>query len=127
MTTAFATQGAAAADDRDDLDAYVARLTKVERDEIAAAEAAIELAQLLYQARQHRGLSQAAAAERAGLRQQAVSRLERPGANVQMTTLRKYLDALGYAVEINVIDVATGVSAAKSHLAIGQPAAAQRR
>ena len=88
--------------ERDDLDAYLATLTDTERDEIALADIAIEVAVLLYRARIARGLTQVAAASRAGLAQQAVSRFERPGANLRLDTLRRYLGALGYTVEITV-------------------------
>lgn len=102
--------------DGDDLDAYVATLSAEEREELAVAETAIDIAKLLYGARQRRGLSQSAAAARAGVQQQAVSRFERPDANVRLLTLRKYLGALGYAVEINVVDVETGTSTARAVL-----------
>jgi HTH-type transcriptional regulator / antitoxin HipB len=105
----------------DDLDAYIATLTEAEREDLAVAEAAIDIAALLYEARERRGLSQTAAAERAGLQQQAVSRLERPHANVRLATLQKYLGALGYAVEINVIDLETGSSAARAVLTSKPP------
>ena len=101
----------------DDLDAYVGTFTRQERDELAAAMAAIDLAVALHRAREHRGLSQAAAAERAGLHQQAVSRLERPHANVRLGTLQRYLGALEYEIEINVVDAATGSSTARAVLA----------
>src|SRR5687767_15301088 len=92
----------------DDLDAYIATLTATERDDLATADAAIDLAVLLYRARERRGLSQAAAAARAGLAQQAVSRLERPQANVQVRTLQRYLAALGFALEVTVREQDTG-------------------
>jgi transcriptional regulator with XRE-family HTH domain len=57
---------------------------------------ASDIAILLHNAREERGLSQEAAARLAGLQQQAVSRLERPGAKPQIATIRKYLAALGY-------------------------------
>ena len=101
----------------DDLDAYIASFTAEEREELAVAEAAIDLAIALHRARAHRGLSQAAAAERAGIQQQAVSRLERPHANVRLGTLQKYLGALGYELEINVVDTETGASTARAVLA----------
>lgn len=91
-----------------DLDQYIATFDAAEREELAAAEAALDLAFLLYQARTAQGLNQTAAAERAGLKQQAVSRLEHPGANVQLDTIRRYLSALGYTLDIAVRDIATG-------------------
>jgi len=100
----------------DDIDAYVATFDEDERRELAAAEAAIDLAILLHRARERRGLSQTAAAELAGLHQQAVSRFERPSANPRLDTVQAYLGALGYGVEIRAIDLKTGESAATAIL-----------
>ncbi len=97
----------------DDLDAYVATFDESEREDLRGAETAIDIAILLYRAREHRGLSQGAAAERAGVQQQAVSRLERPHANIRLGTLQRYLSALGYSLEINVVDEETGEAAAR--------------
>lgn len=116
MTEPMPTRGPVEPTNGDDLDAYIATFSAEEREELAVAETAIDIAKLLYSARQHRGLSQSAAAERAGVQQQAVSRFERPDANVRLLTLQKYLGALGYAVEINVVDVETGTSAARAIL-----------
>ena len=114
-TTTTLPQGSRSAPDEDgldDIERYVASFDKRERRELAAAEAAIDIAILLYRARERRGLSQTAAAELAGLRQQAVSRFERPSANPQLDTIRTYLNALGYAMEIRAIDATTGEVAA---------------
>jgi len=92
----------------DDIECYVASFDEQERRDLAAAEAAIDIAILLHRARERRGLSQTAAAELAGLRQQAVSRFERPAANPQLDTIRAYLNALGYALEIRAVDATTG-------------------
>lgn len=89
-------------------DDYLATLTEDERQEIAAAGIVIDLAMLVYRARESRGLTQKEAAERASMRQQAVSRLEQAGTNVQIVTLRKYLAALGYTLEISIRDTETG-------------------
>ena len=94
--------------DADDLDPYIASLTAAEREELASAEAAIDLAVLLHRARERRGLSQAEAAARLGLAHQAVSRIERSHANVQVRTLQRYLGALGYVLEITVRERDTG-------------------
>ncbi len=99
--------------DLDDIDAYVATFDEEERHELAAAEAAIDIALLLYRARERRGLSQAAAAELAGLHQQAVSRFEHPNANPQLATVQAYLGALGYALELKAIDPQTGEAMAE--------------
>jgi DNA-binding XRE family transcriptional regulator len=97
--------------DLDDIERYVATLTDAEREGLAAAEAAIDIAILLHRAREHRGLNQAGAARLAGLQQQAVSRFERPSANPRIETVRAYLGALGYALELTVIDLDTGEAA----------------
>lgn len=93
------------------IDAYVATFDDEERQTLAAAEAAIDVAVLLHRAREHRGLSQAAAARLAGLQQQAMSRFERPSANPQLETVRTYLGALGFGVELSVVDLDTGEAA----------------
>ncbi len=97
--------------DIDDIEAYVWTFDEEERNDLAAAEAAIDIAILLHRARERRGLSQAAAARQAGLQQQAVSRFESPSANPQLDTVRTYLSALGYGVQLNVIDLETGEAA----------------
>jgi DNA-binding phage protein len=97
--------------DIDDIEAYVSTFDEEERNDLAAAEAAIDIAILLHRARERRGLSQAAAARQAGLQQQAVSRFESPSANPQLDTVRTYLNALGYGVQLNVIDLETGEAA----------------
>ena len=94
-----------------EIDDYIAELTDEEREELATADAAIELAFLFHDAREARGLTQAEAARRAGLRQQAVSRFEQPEmklANTKVETLRKYLTALGYIVGLSIKDAASG-------------------
>ena len=108
----------------DDIDAYIETFDEHERRELAAAEAAIDLAILLYRARERRGLSQRAAAELAGLQQQAVSRFERPSANPRLETVQAYLGALGYALALKAVDVATGEVAAEVTLS---PAAIRAR
>ncbi len=97
-----------ASDAIDDIEAYIAGFDERERAELAAADAAIDVAILLHRARERRGLSQAAAAELAGLRQQAVSRLEQPAVNPHLGTIQSYLSALGYGLEFRVIDLASG-------------------
>jgi DNA-binding phage protein len=107
--------------DIDDIEAYVATFDEEERGDLAAAETAIDIAILLHRARERRGLSQAAAARQAGLQQQAVSRFERPSANPQLDTVRTYLNALGYGVQLNVIDLETGESAFSVQLPLARP------
>ena len=99
-----------------EIDDYIAAFSDEERQEYAAAETALDLASILYQIRQERGLTQHQAAERAALKQQAVSRLEKAASNVQLGTLQRYLGALGYRIEISVIDNRTGNVAGKTSL-----------
>ncbi len=91
-----------------DIDSYIASMSEEERQELAIADVAIDLACLLYQVRQERGLTQQEAAERAGLKQQAISRLEKTASNIQLHTLQRYLGALGYTVDIIIKDSHTG-------------------
>ncbi|MGI8858357.1 MAG: helix-turn-helix domain-containing protein [Thermomicrobiales bacterium] len=91
-----------------EIDDYVATFSPEERQELALAEMALDLAYLLHRAREERGLSQAAAAALAGLQQQAVSRFEQPRANLQLGTLQRYLVALGYTIDIAVKETESG-------------------
>ncbi len=91
-----------------EIDAYIATFTPEEREDLAMAEAAIDLAFLLHQAREEAGLTQAAAARLAGIQQQAVSRFAQAGANVQLATLQSYLDALGYRLDLTIKEKRTG-------------------
>jgi DNA-binding XRE family transcriptional regulator len=97
-----------------EIDDYIAAFSDEERQEYVAAETALDLASMLYQIRQKQGLTQRGAAERAGLKQQAISRLEKAASNMQLGTLQRYLDALGYHIEISVIDNRTGHVAGKT-------------
>ncbi len=92
----------------DDIDAYIATLSKEERDRLPIAAAALDLAAMVYHARRNRGLSQTAAAELTGFQQQSVSRFERGGGEPQLSTLHRYLMALGYALEFNLERPAIG-------------------
>jgi DNA-binding XRE family transcriptional regulator/predicted RNase H-like HicB family nuclease len=49
------------------------------------------------------GLTQAQLAARAGVSQQQVAKLERPGANPSVATLRKIADALGARLELELV------------------------
>lgn len=102
--------------DLDDVDTILASLSDEERAELANASAAIDIAIMLYKARENKRLSQADAAQLAGLQQQAVSRLERPGVNPRLTSIRSYLSALGYSLELRAIDTATGKAIASATL-----------
>jgi transcriptional regulator with XRE-family HTH domain len=61
-------------------------------------------------------LTQREAAARAVLKQQTISRLEKAASNIQLGTLQRYLGALGYSIEINIIDNHTGNVAGKALL-----------
>lgn len=91
-----------------EIDDYIATFSAEEKRELEAASAAIDLAFLMHQAREESGLTQAAAAAAAGLQQQAVSRLERAGGNVQLSTVQRYFDALGFEVNLTVTEKKTG-------------------
>jgi DNA-binding XRE family transcriptional regulator len=101
-----------------EIDDYIAGFSDEERQDYAAAEMALDLACVLYQIRQEQGLTQRQAAERAGLKQQAISRLEKAASNIQLGTLQRYLGALGYHIEISVIDNRTGHVAGKTTLSL---------
>lgn len=101
---------------QDDIEAYVSTFNYEERDALAVAETAIDIAILLNRARRQRGLSQKAAAELAGLQQQAISRFESPDANPRLESVQSYLGALGFALELNAIDIESGEVAAKALL-----------
>jgi DNA-binding XRE family transcriptional regulator len=99
-----------------EIDDYIAAFSEEERQEYVAAATALDLAGLLYQLRQKQGLTQRSVAERTGLKQQAISRLEKAASNTQLGTLQRYLCALGYRLEISVIDNRTGNVAGKASL-----------
>lgn len=90
------------------IDDYIESLEEWERQEIEVASLAIDLARLLYRARDRRGLTQKEAAQLADLQQQAVSRMERANTNLQVSTLSRYLAALGYDIEIAIKDPTSG-------------------
>src|SRR5204862_7259726 len=91
-----------------EIEDYITAFSDEEHQEYAAAETALDLASILYHIRRERGLTQRGAAERAALKQQVVSRLEKAASNVQLGTLQRYLGALGYHLELSVIDNRTG-------------------
>jgi DNA-binding XRE family transcriptional regulator len=99
-----------------DIDTYIAAMSDEERQELAIADIALDLAWILYHARQERGLTQSEAAKRAGLKQQAISRLEKAANHVQFDTLQRYLGALGYTIDIVVKDRTTGDVVAQTSL-----------
>ena len=54
-------------------------------------------------ARQEAGLSQAELASRVGVSQQQIAKLEKPGANPSIATLRKVAAALGVRVQLELV------------------------
>ena len=96
-----------------EIDDYIATFSPEERKEYRTAETALDLASLLYSIRHTHGLTQRGAAERSGLKQQAISRFKQAASNMQLGTLQRYLGALGYHLEISVIDDRTGKVAGK--------------
>lgn len=97
-----------------EIDDYIVTFSDEERQEYVAAETALDLASILYHIRQEQGLTQREAAELTGLKQQAISRLEKAASNIQLGTLQRYLGTLGYSIEISVIDNHTGHVAGKT-------------
>jgi DNA-binding XRE family transcriptional regulator len=97
-----------------EIDDHIATFSPEEIEEYSAAETALDLAGLLYHIRHTHGLTQRNVAERSGLKQQAISRLEQAASNMQLGTLQRYLGALGYHPEIRVIDDRTGSVAGKT-------------
>ncbi|HST87834.1 MAG TPA: helix-turn-helix transcriptional regulator, partial [Ktedonobacterales bacterium] len=92
----------------EDFDAYFATFDEGERQELAHADAALDLSILLHRARAARGLTQIAAAARSGVKQQAISRWEHSHPNMKLDSLQKYLEALGYTLELVIKDAETG-------------------
>ena len=68
-----------------------------------------DVSKLLKDARRGAGLSQAALAERLGISQAAVAKLERPGANPTVETLDRVLWAAGQRLVLSVAPRSTGV------------------
>jgi transcriptional regulator with XRE-family HTH domain len=97
-----------------EIDVYIATFSCEEHKEYRAAEAALDLASLLYHVRHTHRLTRQKAAEQTGLRLQAISRLEQAASNLQLGILKHYLSALGYHLEISMIDDHTGKVADKT-------------
>jgi DNA-binding XRE family transcriptional regulator len=91
-----------------EIDDYIATFSPEEHKEYRAAETALDLASLLYHIRHTHGLTRQKVADQTGLRLQAISHLEQAASNLQLGTLQRYLSALGYHLEISVIDDRTG-------------------
>lgn len=68
-----------------------------------AVDPQLAIAVALRWARLDAGLTQAQLAARVGVSQQQVAKLERPGANPSIATLRKIADALGARLELDLV------------------------
>src|SRR5258708_5067998 len=89
-----------------EIDDYIAAFSDEERQEYAAAERALDLAAMLY----------CIGLEQEPRQQQAISHLEKAVSTMQLGALQRYLGALGYRIEISVIDNRTGNVAGKTSL-----------
>jgi predicted transcriptional regulator len=59
---------------------------------------------LVREARTHAGLTQVELAERAGVAQSVIARLERGGGNPTFSTLERVLHAAGHRLELNAVE-----------------------
>ena len=85
----------------------------------APTDATRKTGRLLRQAREQAGITQQELAQRLSCTQPAVSQAEAGGASLSISTLQRFLDALGYDLELGIVsrDVALsqGVPAAIRH------------
>lgn len=82
-------------------DVLLEELSDAERQEIADAQFALDLALFMRLARKRLDLTQQEAAQRTGFSQQEISRFERRRAGrVTVMTLQRYLRTLGYSIDI---------------------------
>jgi predicted transcriptional regulator len=73
------------------------------RDEYEKADAEFRVIEALVLARKRAGLSQEQVAARAGTTQSAIARLEGGGVSPSISTLRRYAEATGARLEINLV------------------------
>ncbi|PZU21959.1 MAG: transcriptional regulator [Shinella sp.] len=71
--------------------------------EYASADAEFQIIEALITARTRAKLSQAEVARRVGTTQSAIARLEGGGVSPSLTTLRRYAEATGAKLEINLV------------------------
>lgn len=71
--------------------------------EYAEADAEFAMIEALVRARTSANLSQAELARRIGTTQSAIARLESGGVSPSLSTLRKYAEATGTKLEINLV------------------------
>jgi DNA-binding XRE family transcriptional regulator len=73
------------------------------REEYEKADAEFQLVEALINARTKAKLSQAEIARRVGTTQSAIARLEGGGVTPSLSTLRRYAEATGMRLEINLV------------------------
>ena len=73
------------------------------RQEYEKADAEFQLVEALVNARTKANLSQAEVARRVGTTQSAIARLEGGGVTPSLSTLRRYAEATGMRLEINLV------------------------
>jgi DNA-binding XRE family transcriptional regulator len=73
------------------------------REEYEKADAEFQLVEALIKARTKANLSQAEIACRVGTTQSAIARLEGGGVTPSLSTLRRYAEATGMRLEINLV------------------------
>ena len=73
------------------------------REEYQKADAEFQLVEALVCARTRANLSQAEVARRIGTTQSAIARLEGGGVSPSLSTLRRYAEATGARLEINLV------------------------
>jgi transcriptional regulator with XRE-family HTH domain len=84
------------------LDAYIKKLPAAERTAIAVGAREKIAAILLQQAREASGLTQEEVAQRMGVTQASLSRMEhRP--DVKLSNILKYVEAIGGRLEVSVV------------------------
>lgn len=74
------------------------------REEYEKADAEFSLIEALVHARSKAKLSQAELAQRLGTTQSAIARLEGGGVSPSEATLRRYAEATGFKLEINLVE-----------------------
>jgi predicted transcriptional regulator len=75
------------------------------REEYEKADAEFQLIEALIRARAKANLSQAELAKKIGTTQSAIARLEGGGVSPSLNTLRRYAEATGSKLEINLISI----------------------
>jgi transcriptional regulator with XRE-family HTH domain len=106
------------------LSAYLKKLPAAERAAITAGAERKIAALRLQQAREAAGLTQEEVAERMGITQATLSRLEHRG-DVKLSNIRRYIEAIGGRLEVNVV-LSIGRATARK-VGRASPRAAQKR